>query len=866
MIDPDKGFEALSEIYTSFGQFCKMRGQVTEADTRAKVIDRILKEALGWPEDAFAREIPVHEGYLDYLLTFSKRNLLLIEAKREGIPFDVPISLKTRRRYKLSGIIKSDANIKDAIDQAHRYSVEIPVRYAVATNGYAWLIFRAMREDISWREGYSIIFPSAGEIKDHFTEFWNILSYPALLGGSLDREFSSRVSEPRLLMRPINQLKFPDAPLLRNRFHVALHPFVKGVFGDIDQAAHFEKFVKCYVHSESLRIVDQEFKLVIEDSIPHFGKIDGAVETKPGPLDAGPLGEEIKQAVSNRDGIVFLLLGGIGSGKTTYLHRFSGYVEKDFLDKNAIWFYINFKFPPPEDKLEEYVKQNILSQLRQNKANMQFEERASLLLAYEDKIRPLKASILDAEDLSPVEFERRLNRYLEKWIKESNEYVTRILRLVPLLGKTNIICIDNVDQLSPDFQVKIFHLAQRLAKEIQAVVVVALREESYYSASIQRAFTAYNNRIFHIASPPFTTLISRRLAYCREMLTLSPEEVIIRLGSSLKFDRSEISKFLDIVEYSIFSKNKNIVRFIEALAFGNMREALDMFIAFLYSGVTNVDKMLKIYDREGQYFVPFHEFAKSIILGDRKFYKDSASKVLNLFECGQERNSSHFTSLRMLAFLFQHINEFSPEGRGFVNLERVYGGFIDIFDNELEINRTIYHLLRRQLIQLNTRSLESMKSATHIRISSAGWYYFKYLVRSFAYLDLVFQDTPINDKNIGIKLGHLITEVDEISDIQEYMSERMDFRFERVETFLSYLLKEEQDERKKFSLDKQAGPLGQEFIPEILSQYKNEKEWIQRRIAERAFMRTDDTLVLDQKVPDFIESEESKQGGLEKES
>ena len=162
------------------------------------------------------------------------------------------------------------------------------------------------------------------------------------------------------------------------------------------------------------------------------------------------------------------------------------------------------------------------------------------------------------------------------------------------------------------------------------------------------------------------------------MLKLPQEEIIIRLGSNLKFDRSEISKFLDIVQYSIFSQNKNIVRFIEALAFGNMREALEMFISFLYSGVTNVDKMLKIYDREGQYFVPFHEFAKSIILGDRKYYKDSESKILNLFECGQERNSSHFTSLRMLAILLQHANESSPEGRGFVSLETVYGAFMDI--------------------------------------------------------------------------------------------------------------------------------------------------------------------------------------------
>ena len=79
--------------------------------------------------------------------------------------------------------------------------------------------------------------------------------------------------------------------------------------------------------------------------------------------------------MDNREGIVFLLLGGIGSGKTTYLNRFSGYVEKEFLDKNALWFYIDFKFSPSEDQIEEHVKRNILEQLRKDHANLKLEER-----------------------------------------------------------------------------------------------------------------------------------------------------------------------------------------------------------------------------------------------------------------------------------------------------------------------------------------------------------------------------------------------------------------------------------------------------------------------------------------------------------
>jgi len=38
--------------------------------------------------------------------------------------------------------------------------------------------------------------------------------------------------------------------------------------------------------------------------------------------------------------------------------------------------------------------------------------------------------------------------------------------------------------------------------------------------------------------------------------------------------------------------------------------ALQMFTTFLASGTTDVDKMLRIYRRDGGYLVAFHEFVK----------------------------------------------------------------------------------------------------------------------------------------------------------------------------------------------------------------------------------------------------------------
>jgi hypothetical protein len=56
-----------------------------EADTRLKVLDRILFEVLEWKRDAVFAEPPTDSGYIDYLLTIGeRRGAMVIEAKRNG--------------------------------------------------------------------------------------------------------------------------------------------------------------------------------------------------------------------------------------------------------------------------------------------------------------------------------------------------------------------------------------------------------------------------------------------------------------------------------------------------------------------------------------------------------------------------------------------------------------------------------------------------------------------------------------------------------------------------------------------------------------------------------------------------------------
>lgn len=64
-------------------------------------------------------------------------------------------------------------------------------------------------------------------------------------------------------------------------------------------------------------------------------------------------------------GQVFLLLGGIGSGKTTFLKRYQRTVGKNLLEKNTLWFYIDFLTAPVDPRdMETFFWDAVLKDVR----------------------------------------------------------------------------------------------------------------------------------------------------------------------------------------------------------------------------------------------------------------------------------------------------------------------------------------------------------------------------------------------------------------------------------------------------------------------------------------------------------------------
>ena len=169
-------------------------------------------------------------------------------------------------------------------------------------------------------------------------------------------------------------------------------------------------------------------------------------------------------------------------------------------------------------------------------------------------------------------------------------------------------------------------------------------------------------------------------------------------------------------------------------------------------------------------------------------------------------------------------------GEGYREIAKVCNVFEETFDNFDDVVNSLNRMTRFQLVELNDKSTETIKNASHARISNAGRYYLNYLTNSFCYLDLILQDTPLASSYVQNRLFASIMEVDNLYDKEEEKLKRTQARFERVETFIDYLKEEEEKEFKHYEIGNAYSTFNNKFAYKIALAFIKEKEIITQRI------------------------------------
>jgi len=811
--ESDQAFEKLHSLID------KVVPTLSESDTRAKIIDPLFKDCLGWTEKDILREPHIHKDYLDYIFSIGKFRKFVLEAKKVGQSFAIPDSF-SGRTYKISGTISTNRKIIEAIEQTQEYCINSGVRYGVVSNGNQYILFEAFKHGANWRDGQCIIFRSLKDIERNFLFFWNVLNRESVRQGSL-RKYISQEHLPLEFMRPLDKVHSKDAARTRNNMSPLLQPLIEHVFKDIIDESQLDVLRKCYVTQRQYQSAGLQISRHF-DRPPDFAKKFQVKAIWGDAIQAGDFQkrydacEEFLRTTAPK-GSLILLMGGIGSGKTTFLHHFFNFVIKR--PSLTLWFYIDFtKATPEPEKIEEHIFQSIVHD---------FERR------YRDRLKEELASI-GLNSISP-----------------DLKSIKVLFTCLTLKGYTISIVLDNADQhsyVSPEYQERTLLVAKYLTEELKTITILTLREESFFRSTMSGVLDALPLPVFHLSSPRFETLIRYRINYVLGLLKKDDEEIRaatrseIQLGSA----KSILEMFFQIIENSLRSARpvgRRILMFINDISGGDMRTALRFFTTFLVSGNTDVDEMLGIENRQRElgeigYQIPLHHVIRSIMLEHSMLYSSSRSRIMNLFNVNPEHTSSHFVHLRILNYLYRRLTYQPTYGRGFVPIDSVMEEAEDVSINTSAIADSLITLARFGLVEFENQSKEGYKTATHVRITNTGIYYLEELVYQFQYLDLVWMDTPISEKKLVPELLRKLVEFRAFKTDQD-RAHALDERFERTKLFLNYLKEMEERELKNNPEFQDSDLAKEKFMPKIIEESEDQIDYIKIKRQSQAINFSD---------------------------
>lgn len=236
-------FEAYKANYTKY-----ISEDISESDTRSKLIDYLLKDVLGWEEQDIRREGKVESGYYDYDISIPGI-FFIVEAKRMFHSIKLPLNHK---KAAINSLYKGN---KELFDQIRAYAIDHSVQYCVITNGYQFIIFRAINiNKTPWKDNLCMLFNGVDDIETRFIDFFeNLSKYSLIHNGGFKFDLPIGNKEYKTVL---STLIDRDKELIRNNLSAKITPLIDKVFGEIfseERDDDYELIRHCFVENKETK-------------------------------------------------------------------------------------------------------------------------------------------------------------------------------------------------------------------------------------------------------------------------------------------------------------------------------------------------------------------------------------------------------------------------------------------------------------------------------------------------------------------------------------------------------------------------------------------------------------------------------------
>ncbi len=767
---------------------------LNEADTRHRVIDFIIHDFLSWPRNRVSVEEHVYPGYADYILKKNNDDaILVIEAKKEGVFFEIPVAYNSNETSCFINIKRliSDQSISAAINQVRNYCFELGCEYACITNGHEWIFFKTFEKGKKWDNLQAFVVRNLHFFLKEYTKAVNQFSFTSVIeNSSLPTLLTSAPPKDRSIYFPKEKISSYAHPITSNRLATRLRPIAKKYFGIIADGDR-DFMDNCYVSQREYQGTFDGMRSLIKDSLSPYLQEYG-IQQLEDTGKGGQLGGRLARNLKNkRASDVLVLFGGKGAGKSTFIKRLLHHNPPRWLkDRAAVAIVDLLNTPEDIEIIRKFIWDSLVNSFDTN--SLLNADRETLLSElFKDRFDIAQKQNLAGLNSNTEAYNLTLNRLVSEWKDDKIYCAQRLVQYWAKQGKGVIVIVDNTDQYSSEVQDFCFTSAQEIAKQLNCMALISMREERFFNSKIHGVLDAFQKSGFHISSPKPSEVFKKRLDYIVDLIKGRKKSNDGMTFADDKFN-TDCVNYLNILTREFSNDTSPLNSFLTACAHGDIRLSLDLFSSFLLSGYTNVDEMIG----SGHWTFKIHQVIKPVMVPTRYFYDEHLSDIPNVFQIRSPRHGSHFTSLRILRKISKGVDISSPAYFSVAELRAYFAEtfrMVEDFENNLDV------LLKHGFIESNNRLDYFSPLVDSVKITNYGLYVYQDLAFYFTYLDLICTDCGIFDLQVSNYLAEAAkTEYSYFTKHEKV--ERIKVRLDRVERFLNYLFSEENLERETYSL------------------------------------------------------------------
>jgi len=753
---------------------------LNESDVEQKFLYRFLTEkepiGLGLPDSVIQtktnlRRFSVGKGseiklyYPDYLIVILGLPLVVIEAKAPSESIEEGYRQARLYAHELNSLYSSGFN---------------PVKMIIATNGVEL-----------WYGNSDHVTPTAkanvadlGPYSPHIAAIQESISWKALYDYS--KKLAATV-KPDGLYKPrrmVGGVGVQNEEVGQNTFGATLTTSISSIFNPSSRNERAFIAKNGYIPSRRRERYVDPIDRVIRAARPPSETDAKLLEdtSKPSEL-IGRLQEK-----NNLEHKVLLLIGSVGSGKTTFIDYLQEVALPKDLIETTVWCRLDMNSAPVSaDEIYGWLRLALIEACRASLPSEDFDDLDILRKIYSVEINKFNKGVGKLYTPQSEIYNIKLAEYIES-IQANSHLVTQshIRYCCGDKGKLCIIALDNCDKKTRDEQLLMFEAAQWLQREFRALVILPLRDETYDNHRAQPPLdTALKDMVFRIEPPLFQhVLISRVKLAMREMNRSSGHKLHFSLpnGMSVEYPRSDQAYYLTSIVKSLFEHDRFVRRMIVGLSGRNMRSALEIFLEFCNSAHIGEDQIFKIRQSEGKHTLPLHQVATVLMRMNRRFYDSDHSYVKNLFSANRDdARPSFFCRYMILRWLRQKFSTSGTGGlkgyykKGEAKQELMaYGLSPDMLDREFN------YLLASSCVLAEHLRLDSVDDDDLVRIGPAGFVHLD-LVGNVSYLAAVAEDTYFSDRLRAERIAtnikdmkrhlHVNTTIDNASEVVDYLEE-----------------------------------------------------------------------------------------------